>query len=268
MATVVVQTDAPCALSMNGDNLGKVVAGINKVRVSPGQKLVSCISSEEKVSFEGELEARSGQDTVLRISLASRVEDARSVRAAADERAAQEKREAQELAQREEREARERPERERREAQGRVRREEREAKERQRAEAERRAACERGEPSLMEPTSDGGVLRQCGTDLLWTRSDNGSDVQWSQAQAHCRGLGVGWSLPTVAQLKSLDNWELQGVPCGGGTCKVSDQFRLSNDYFWSSESNGSSQDKSGIIARLSTVGSGHFRGRALCVRRP
>ncbi len=52
-ATVVVRTDATCASSMNCDALGNLPAGISKVRVGPGQKLVSRVSSEEKVSFEG-----------------------------------------------------------------------------------------------------------------------------------------------------------------------------------------------------------------------
>jgi formylglycine-generating enzyme required for sulfatase activity len=94
LATVVVQTDAPCALSMNGEALGQIPVGISKHRVSPGQKLVSCASSEEKTSFEGELEARSGQDTVLRIALAAEVEGAQ-VRRRAEEQA---RREAEERA--------------------------------------------------------------------------------------------------------------------------------------------------------------------------
>jgi hypothetical protein len=217
-----VQADAPCALSINGKEVAKLVKGITEVRVSPGQKLVSCVSSEEKVSFEGELEARSGQDTVLRISLGSRVEEIRSARAA--------------------------------------------------VEAQARAECDRGDRSLMQPTVDDGVLRQCGSGLLWTRSDNGSDVDWSHAQSHCRGLGGGWSLPTVAQLQSLYNKDLPGIPCGSGrTCEVSDRFRLSNTLFWSSEPNGSSE--AWLVGLFygdrysGHVGTSSFRG-ALCVRRP
>ncbi len=156
---MVVRTDAPCALNMNGDALGKLPAGITKVRVSPGQKLVSCVSSEEKVSFEGELEARSGQDTVLRISLVSRVEEARSARAAADERAAQTRREAEVQA-----------------------REEAEARAQADALAKRFKAL------------SGDVVSDTQMGVEWTRSDNGSNVNWSQGQSYCSGLEGGLKL--------------------------------------------------------------------------
>jgi hypothetical protein len=248
-ATLVVQTDAPCTLLINGKETAKLVAGISEVKVNPGQMLVGCASSEEQVSYDGEVEGRSGQNTVLKIPLAGRVEAIRSARAAEQERAAREKRESEARAEREKREAQERAARER----------------------EDRATCDRGGPSLMQPTGDGGVVRQACTGLLWTRSDNGSDVNWSQAQSYCRGLGGGWSLPTVAQLQSLYNEDLPGVPCGNSTCKVSDQFRLSYWWFWSSEPDGSSE------AWLVNLNYGHRYSplvgrsngtRALCVRRP
>jgi hypothetical protein len=117
--------------------------------------------------------------------------------------------------------------------------------------------------------SDSVVLDTQGS-VQWTRSDNGRDVNWSQAQAHCQGMGSGWSLPTVAQLQSLYDKNLPGIPCGTFTCKVSNQFRLSNFWFWSSESNGSSEAWGVALGngdRDSThVGYGILR--ALCVRRP
>ena len=231
LATVVVQSDAPCALSMNGDAVGNIQAGISKHRVSPGQKLVSCVSSEEKVAFEGELEARSGQDTVLRITLAERVQ----------------------AAQRSRREAEEKVQRERREAE------------------ERKAACDRGGPSMIVATGDQNVLQQCSSDrLFWTRTENGRDVNWSQAQAHCQGLGSGWSLPTAAQLQSLYDKNLPGIPCGSYSCKVSNQFRLSGYWFWSSESNGSSEAWNVYLDNgyRYSLPVGHSLSRALCVRRP
>jgi hypothetical protein len=114
------------------------------------------------------------------------------------------------------------------------------------------------------------VLSDAQVSVQWTRADNGGDVNWSQAQAHCQGLGSGWSLPTVAQLQSLYDNNLPGIPCGYYSCKVSNQFRLSNPWFWSSESNGSSEawlvglDNGGRDSH--SVGYSLFR--ALCVRRP
>jgi hypothetical protein len=135
-----------------------------------------------------------------------------------------------------------------------------------------KAACDRGERSAMQPGSGSGVLRQCGTGLEWTAQDNGRDVDWREAQSYCRGLGGGWSLPTVGQLQALYNANLPGISCGRSiTCKVSNQFRLSGYWFWSSEPNGSSEawhvDLDDGLRYSGHVGSRDY-GRALCVRRP
>ena len=39
--------------------------------------------------------------------------------------------------------------------------------------------------------------------MQWTRADNGRNVNLSEAQVHCAGLGSDRSLPTLAQLRSL-----------------------------------------------------------------
>ena len=228
------------------------------MKVTPGQKLVSCVSKEENVSFDGQVEARSGQDTVLRVSLADRVEAAQRSKREADERAQRERREAEERAQRERREAEERAQRERREAEARTR-----------AEAETRAATDAAARRFQTVSED--VLFDAQAGLQWTRADNGSDVNWSQAQAHCRGLGSGWSLPTVAQLQSLYDKNLPGIACGSETCKVSNQFRLSRIWFWSSEANGPSEARYVDLTagyRASFLVGGTHDDRALCVRRP
>jgi hypothetical protein len=241
-ANLVVQADAPCTLFVNGKETAQLPKGIAEVKVSPGQKLVSCASSEEKVAFDGEIEARSGQDTVLRVTLAVKVAEIRSARAAALEREAQARREAEAKAAVE-----------------------------ARAAAEAKAACDRGGPRAMQPFSGGGVLRQCATGLEWTAQDNGRDVNWSEAQSYCRGLGGGWSLPTVEQLQSLYNANLPGISCGKLSCKVSNQFRLSSWWFWSSEPNGSSEAWDVFLfdgSRGSDRVGNRLNGRALCVRRP
>ncbi len=124
---------------------------------------------------------------------------------------------------------------------------------------------------MIVATGDQNVLQQCSSDrLFWTRTENGRDVNWSQAQAHCQGLGSGWSLPTAAQLQSLYDKNLPDIACGSFACKVSNQFRLSGYWFWSSESNGSSEAWGVSLVygdRYSyRVGTSDYR--ALCVRRP
>ena len=45
------------------------------------------------------------------------------------------------------------------------------------------------------------------TGLMWTREDNGSDVDWTQANAYCSKLRVagykGWRLPTLEELQGI-----------------------------------------------------------------
>jgi hypothetical protein len=113
------------------------------------------------------------------------------------------------------------------------------------------------------------VLRNTVTGLLWTRSDNGSDINWNDAKAHC-ARSPGWRLPTVDELISLYDPKLPGVDCGRYTCKVAGQFQLTDSQFWSGDSDGPSK------ARSVTLGHGNRHStdvdlssatRALCVRR-
>lgn len=122
----------------------------------------------------------------------------------------------------------------------------------------------------------GGFSGQTYTDsrgLLWTASDNGRDVNWAQAKACCRGLGPGWSLPTVEQVLSLYDKSVAGMRCSvdGHICKVSSAFRLSSRWFWSAETVGSSEAWGVSLLdgdrHLGHVGDSAYV-RALCVRRP
>jgi Protein of unknown function (DUF1566) len=45
------------------------------------------------------------------------------------------------------------------------------------------------------------------TGLLWTKMDNGADVDWNQATAYCSNLRLagysGWRLPTIEELQGI-----------------------------------------------------------------
>jgi hypothetical protein len=265
LAKVVVQADAPCELSINGKRVQTLGVGITEVRVEPGQSLVSCTSTEEtEVRYDGELEARTGQNTVLRLNLAGDVAGVRRDRAAQAERRERERQQA--LA---------RQERERQEA---LARQENEKKARE-AEAARKVEEERAE-ALMNARFEvrpGGVLWDQQLSLFWTQSDNGSNVNWEQAKAYCSQLGAGWQLPSSAQLQSLFKAELKGVQCGSSRCKVSKHFSLSNYWFWSHELAKSGGLFSSSEAWSVTLDHGNrysdrvvhsSHTRALCVRRP
>jgi hypothetical protein len=44
---------------------------------------------------------------------------------------------------------------------------------------------------------------------MWTKRDNGSDVDWNQADAYCSNLKLAdssdWRLPTVEELQGMDD---------------------------------------------------------------
>lgn len=123
-----------------------------------------------------------------------------------------------------------------------------------------------------------GVLRDASTGLHWTRSDNGSDIDWHDAVAHCTALslaGGGWHLPNSRQLQHL--YDASGedrTPCGhyqGDAigCRTSPLFQLSGPFFWSTDTSGEDRATGVFMAngyRLSYVRTARFNDRALCVR--
>lgn len=59
------------------------------------------------------------------------------------------------------------------------------------------------------------------TELMWTRQDNGSDVDANQAGDYCRNLTLGgysnWRLPTIDelagiydQMQNVNGWHIKG----------------------------------------------------------
>jgi hypothetical protein len=76
----------------------------------------------------------------------------------------------------------------------------------------------------------------------------------------------------VAQLQSLYEKNLPAIYCGALgalTCKVSNQFRLSYNWFWSSESKYRTAKSVNLEDGLQLTRSrANFDSRALCVRRP
>ena len=53
---------------------------------------------------------------------------------------------------------------------------------------------------------DGAYLQE-DTGLIWTRQDNGADLDWYAADEHCQDLEVAdwmdWRMPTIEELESL-----------------------------------------------------------------
>ena len=133
-------------------------------------------------------------------------------------------------------------------------------------------------PSARWQETEPGVLRDAGTGLQWTRSDNGNDIDWPGAMAHCASLtlsGGGWQLPNARQLRGLyDTGEEERTPCGhyqddAIACRASGLLNLSGPFFWSADSNGPDHAFGVFMTngyRLSYIRTARFNDRALCVR--
>ncbi len=116
------------------------------------------------------------------------------------------------------------------------------------------------------------------TGLMWTKMDNGSDVDWKQATAYCSNLQLasysGWRLPTIEELQGIYDPSVRvqtAFDFGVVSVLVKGKLKLTG-WDWSSTQG----DKPEWAAR--TFGfSGENRGafphrfnynmRALCVRR-
>jgi hypothetical protein len=81
---MVVVSDVACALEVNGDSIAVLEPGtVKKLSVSPGDQLVKCASTEEPGEiYSGVQNIKAGEQTVLQIVLAPRLEAVRQKREA------------------------------------------------------------------------------------------------------------------------------------------------------------------------------------------
>lgn len=114
-----------------------------------------------------------------------------------------------------------------------------------------------------------GILVDSTTQMRWTRSDNGADIDWDGADSYCRTLtlsGGGWSLPTTKEIRDV-------LDCQQRRCRLPDLFQLSlaGPMLWSRTKVGSNRAE---FADLGVAALGHAAmhaaqsKRALCVRMP
>ncbi len=137
---------------------------------------------------------------------------------------------------------------------------------------EQQAAAAQQQALRSRYTAQGdGTVRDSQTGLIWAAQDNGSDTDWNGARNYCTRLGGGWTLPTVAQLQGLvDATGTLSQSCGALNCSVTPLIRLSSYWFWSGESNGSSEAWFVDLVngyRFSSPADDAYCQRALCVRR-
>jgi hypothetical protein len=74
------------------------------------------------------------------------------------------------------------------------------------------------------------------TGLMWTKQDNGSDVNWNQANAYCANMRLGgytdWRLPTIDELQDIYDPSVDVTV--EGIVHVKGKIRLSAKWEWSS----------------------------------
>jgi len=116
------------------------------------------------------------------------------------------------------------------------------------------------------------------TGLMWTKKDNGSDVNWQQAMDYCKRLQLAghgdWRLATIDELPGIydASVNIPGQSSDGGpfTWHVKGNLQLSG-YQWSRSQMTDSGSTWGFTFDdgrrfYNILGSGG-NGRALCVRR-
>jgi hypothetical protein len=71
------------------------------------------------------------------------------------------------------------------------------------------------------------------TDLIWTASDNGGMIDWSEAERYCEDLSLGgwqdWRLPTFSELGAMYDESVEG------DWKIRQGIELSECCIWSSQ---------------------------------
>lgn len=90
--------------------------------------------------------------------------------------------------------------------------------------------------------SDGTVL-DTKTNLMWAAKDNGGDINWMNADSHCRNYRGGgyqdWRMPRMAELESLyDKTKSYKSACGSAVY-LTKLIQLTCKWVWASETRGS-----------------------------
>jgi len=132
-------------------------------------------------------------------------------------------------------------------------------------------------PAPPPPVDTADVWHDPATGLMWTKADNGSDINWNQANTYCSNLRLGgysdWRLPIIDELQGIydPSIDTPGHWTNGDAIywHVKGNLRLSGTP-WSS-----SLENAGVAWQFSLVSgrpvsfnfSDASSDRALCVRR-
>lgn len=240
-ATLLVMCDLTCNWKLDGEDKGRIEAGGSvKAKVEAGQHMVVAATEDGADQVQQLCQVKSVEQTVVSIELQP-LRDARSKTAQRTrDKVAQEARDkaAQEANAKADRETRD------------------------------RAALEDADKVWTDPE----------TRLMWTKKDNGSDVNWQKARLYCRNLRLAgysdWRLPSIDELSDIydPTADVEGQLGSGSqaTWHVKGRLQLSGWQWSNSQGNATWEAWVFLFAngkRYSAPLAGSGLDRTLCVRR-
>lgn len=90
-------------------------------------------------------------------------------------------------------------------------------------------------------SSSAGIVRDPKTQLMWTKTDNGANIDWNSAKEYCQELSIdgiaNWRMASIEELEALFD-ELETEDCGGLRCGVRLGIDLTGPDVWSSTRKG------------------------------
>ena len=99
-------------------------------------------------------------------------------------------------------------------------------------------ATEQQERERIAQANAGGLTwTDPATKLMWTKTDNGNEVSWTQAEEYCRSLRLeshtDWRAPTINELNGISSTSAS-VACYSGKlkCHIKGNIRLSTGRAW------------------------------------
>jgi hypothetical protein len=239
--TLLVICDLACNWKLDGEAIGRIEAGGSaKAKVEAGQHMVVAATEDGADQVQQPSEVKSGEQTVVNIALTP----VRDTRLKAEQQA-QDK-----IAQ--------------------------QARDKAIQEANDKAAQEARNKAALEDA--GKIWTDPETRLMWTKKDNGGDVNWQKARAYCHNLRLAgysdWRLPMIDELGNIYDPKVNiAGQLGSGsetTWHVKGNLQLSG-WQWSN-TQGNTQWEAWVFLfangkRYSYPLTGSGLDRALCVRR-
>jgi hypothetical protein len=239
--TLLVTCDLACNWTLDGEAKGRIEAGGSvKTKVEPGQHVVVAVTNDGTDLVQQFSEVKSGEQTVVSIALAP-VRDARLKK---------------------EQQARDRVAQQ--------------ARDKAAYEAREKAVLEAQEKAALDDS--GKIWTDPETGLMWTKKDNGSDVNWEKAMNYCHNLRLAgfsdWRLPAIDELSDIYDPKVSVAgQMGSGsqaTWHVKGNLQLSGWQWSNTQGNASWQAFLFLFSngeRYSSPLLGSGLDRALCVRR-